>query len=382
MSAGTQIPANLVPDVLSAAQYGASSLLLAQASGGNNSVKDIPRDLMWVKASGIRLSDISANRGMVALRSSAVREITLGMDTHGLSRRDRHETSVRLIQAAALDPSQGRPSLESGFHASLGKVVLHLHPVYINAFTCMEGGRDLLSSATSLSFKWVKYATPGQELAVELHKTLAAERFKESACIVLENHGFIASGNSAAEVIAAAEAFVSIGKKIFGNLPRDFISQQPPSVQLLSAAETLSARLRHRWPNHVWLVRPARFAAFKLAAHPDLFREAGPLVPDDIVYAERGIQFVTSPSTAGTLANTDDPPEKLAIACEGEGVLFVGRNERLVTAMEEILLAHVLVRMLISRVGRVRPLPAFEIDYLQSMESEKYRIQVSAGGRV
>ena len=68
----------------------------------------------------------------------------------------------------------------------------------------------------------------------------------------------------------------------------------------------------------------------------------------------------------------------MAIAVEGTGVVLIARNERLVTAMEETLLAHVLIRMLITRRGKVRTLPKSEVDYLKSMESEKYRIKVTS----
>ena len=47
--------------------------------------------------------------------------------------------------------------------------------------------------------------------------------------------------------------------------------------------------------------------------------------------------------------------------------------------MEENLLANVLIHALIARRGRPHHLPAAEVEYLGTLESEKYRQAVAAG---
>src|SRR6266853_3421468 len=257
----------LESDWLATARYGAASLLLAQASGGNNSVKSRARDLLWVKASGMRLADVSATQGMVALRCSALNEIV--RQEAGCSvfftadwRRKKHEEVVRLTQHAVLDPQRGRPSLESGFHSLLGDVVLHLHPVYLNAFSCMEGGRELLSEIAPRQFTWVEYATPGWELALQIYRVLETTGLsQECASFVLENHGFIASGENAQQVITATEAFLTTARSFFGDLPGLFTAEPTTQAQE-HATHKLHSLYRERWGDQSVAIRPARFGAF------------------------------------------------------------------------------------------------------------------------
>jgi hypothetical protein len=104
-------------------------------------------------------------------------------------------------------------------------------------------------------------------------------------------------------------------------------------------------------------------------------------VPDDVVYGGGEIQRCSLKGLSKWISNMPDaPPEKLAVAIEGMGTVLLARSEGLAAAMEEMLLAHILVRMLIARRGSVRTLPQHEVEYLQSMESEKYRVMLRAKG--
>jgi hypothetical protein len=69
----------------------------------------------------------------------------------------------------------------------------------------------------------------------------------------------------------------------------------------------------------------------------------------------------------------------MIVAVSGLGVILVGPHDKVLDAMDENLLAHVLTRQLIARRGLARVLPPGEINYLRSMESEKYRLAVTAG---
>jgi rhamnose utilization protein RhaD (predicted bifunctional aldolase and dehydrogenase) len=283
---------------------------------------------------------------------------------------------------AALDPAQGRPSLETGFHALLGEVVLHLHPVYVNAFACMENGDQLLRDSVTRKFEWIAYASPGQELAINVDRAVdAGSVANETVCLLLENHGFVASGKNSATVIRATEDFLQAGQDAFGVLPPALLASNPPSAELERAAVLLHSLATERWGDQSFAVRPARLGAFfEAARNPALLETPGPLVPDDIIFSGSGIRVVTLSTLRDAL---DDAPAKLAVAVEGVGTILLGRNDALLVAMEETLLAHVLVRMLVAgRHGRLRTLPAEEVDYLQNMESEKYRIAMSGGGAV
>jgi len=377
-----QVPANLVPEMLSTARYASSSLLLVQAAGGNNSIKDVERNQLWVKASGVRLADVTEHKGMVPLRNSVIRSVVQNGDFESLPRSISHERSIRLTGEAVLDRTKGRPSLETGFHALLGDVVLHLHPVYVNAITCMEKGAEFLARLAPLPFSWVEYAAPGQELAVKVDKAIQGRNVRsETVCVALENHGFIASGQTSDDVIRATEAFLRVGQSVFGELSPDLYTPQPSPEGLEGAGNHLCSLLRERWGNESYLVRAARFGAFKrYACEPMVWNNPGPLVPDDVIFAGKGICVSALSGLRDFVDRLERPPEKLALAVEGLGTILLARNEGLLVAMEETLLAHALVRILVARQGCVHPLVASEVEYLQNMESEKYRISISSKG--
>ncbi len=381
-----QLPAELASELRETACYGGSSLLLVQAGGGNNSVKSRSADVLWVKSSGKRLAEVTATRGTVALRCSALQRLVPERQPSFRSpqeRRRAHEEIIRSTAELLLDAHLGRPSLETLFHALLGDVVLHLHPVYLNALACMQGGHELLRDVAPQPFVWVPYATPGWELACAVRQCVQASSARSEACsFLLENHGFIASAGSAKQVIGITESFLALGTKLFGTISPLLVSPQPITEARAYAAGVLRAIFRERWSDRDVVVRPAQLGVFQELDHAaECFASPGPLVPDDVVYGCETI-YRTSLSALRDFIGSlpDPPPERLAIAVEGTGTLLVAPNEPLASALEQLLAAHVLVRMLIARRGSVRVLPQFEIEYLRSMESEKYRVRMCASG--
>ena len=380
-----QMPSELASQLLATARYGASSLMLAQASGGNNSVKSLKDDVLWVKASGFRLADMSEKAGFTALRCSEVRNVVTGEKNSPApadvcTRRKRHEDAVRNTQCAALGSSQGRASLETGFHSLLGNIVLHLHPVYLNAFTCMQGGKELFAKIAPSPFTWIPYAAPGQELAVKIEEALRDTTEAKNCCLMLENHGFVAAGESGDEVIATTRRFLNTAREFFGDLSQELIHSQPAPKDAEKVAAELCAFYREHASSLV--IRPARFAVFNQSQQlQQFFATPGPLVPDDVVYWDGTVHKSSLSSVRKLTALLGDSlPERLAIAVEGGGLVLLARNENLAAAMEEMLAAHLLVRMLISRKGKIQTLATAEIEYLQGMESEKYRLKLSAKG--
>ena len=76
-----------------------------QGGGGNTSVK-LDNGLMAVKASGIRLAQVTETDGFAVVEVETLKDVT---------------------SEQGYKPA--RPSVEAGFHALLGKFVLHTHPV-------------------------------------------------------------------------------------------------------------------------------------------------------------------------------------------------------------------------------------------------------------
>jgi rhamnose utilization protein RhaD (predicted bifunctional aldolase and dehydrogenase) len=372
-----------IDDLVAISRYAGRDVLLVQGGGGNTSVKSADGGTMWIKASGLRLAQVAHGRGYLATSVPALRALLNDPALASLPRQAAHEAAITRTQAATLDAGGLRPSLETTFHAVLGRLVLHTHPVYVNAFTCLRGGQAALSEALADPFVWVPYATPGYALG----RAVAAARPGPCARLVLENHGLISSGETPAAVIADTERCLSAGQSFFGAVPDDACEPQAPSPALAAWAAAFQGALLRRYglaPGTVAVAAATRQALSTAAHDPERWLLGGPLVPDDVVYGGHRVYAVDPARSAeGWL---DDEPNawpqtgRLIVALRGLGVILAGPSTAFLDAMEENLLAHVLVRRLIARRGEPQPLPDDEVQYLLNMESEAYRQRVAAQG--
>lgn len=131
---------------------------LVQDGGGNISTKISP-DYMLIKSSGFALKDAAE-----------------------------HHTIVNARDGVAISDRYKRPSMEVGFHALLGKHVIHLHPIYLTTILCLSDSKLIIRELyKNFDYNYVAYQTPGAEL---LH---AIKSMEEKSVYFLENHGVIIS---------------------------------------------------------------------------------------------------------------------------------------------------------------------------------------------
>lgn len=357
-----------IAELVAVSRYAGGDVLLAQGGGGNTSVKSDDGRCLWIKTSGVKLAEMSETSGYLSVDLTALRRLLDDPSLTRLPPRQAHEESVRLIQEAVEGGTNLRPSLETSFHAALPqRVVLHTHPVYVNAFACMMGGQ----AAAGAAFTWVEYATPG--FALGLLVAQATRAVGEPTGILLENHGLICSGADAASAVAVHERAVALGRSFFGDLPSDATRIAIPSP----AAREWAARLQAALGGER-VVRPAALGA--LLAPCEEPPTGGALVPDDVVYGIHDVRVADRASVpARWLAEQAPLPSQAIVWLRGHGFVLVGASERNVAFMEESLLANVAIHELIARRGQPRYLPAEEIAQLSCLESEKYRQAVAAG---
>ena len=377
-------------DLVSISRYAGREVLLVQGGGGNTSVKSADGARMWIKASGLRLAQVRPGFGYLETSVAALRALLDDAALAALPRGQAHAAAVTRTQAATLGESSLRPSLETTFHAVLGRVVLHTHPVYLNAFTCMAQGAEALAEAVGERVPWLPYVAPGYALGravAGLARDHAAQDGRLPDTLVLGNHGLIASAERAPDTVASTERLFSAGQSCFGALPAGACDPAAPPPALVSWAEGLREALAGRYglSPHAFSVRPAaRRALLDAAREPEAWLQGGALVPDDVVYG--GHHVLAADPARSPSAWVAGAPEawpqtgKLIVAVRGLGVVFAGPSVAFLDAMEENLLAHVLIRVLIARRGTPRTLPEAEVQYLLSMEAEHYRQRVAAAG--
>jgi rhamnose utilization protein RhaD (predicted bifunctional aldolase and dehydrogenase) len=376
-------------------QFTAGDVLLAQGSGSNVSIKSADGAVLWVKASGIRLAEVSTRNGYVETALPDLLHMMRDKALAGLPRTEAQaEAAQRVQQAVRGDdhlerratrgPRRGwwgakgpalRPSLETTSHAVLGRAVLHTQPVYVNAFTCMEGGEAALAEAMGEPAVWASYEPPGYALGREVNRISQAHREEHGLLpghVLLRNHGLLASGALAQEAIETTERFVKAGRAYFAPLPAGARDSAATPALLQRWAGGLRRALRRRAPRQTFHFSVSSRAALLAAADdPEQWLLAGPLVPDDVVCHGRRVLAADTTETPSRWLEraVEEVPNRLTVAVNGCGVVLAGPSRRAVEAMEETLLAHVLVRWLIAaRKGQARPLPPEEIDYLTKME--------------
>lgn len=119
-----------------------------QAAGGNTSVKQ--NDTLWVKASGVWLSNANAPDAFVPVERAA----TL------------HSGSI------VYDPSiNARPSLETWMHLVIPQPwVVHTHALSVLSVVTREDDLSILSAALKgLHWQYIPYHKPGKALADKRH---------------------------------------------------------------------------------------------------------------------------------------------------------------------------------------------------------------------
>lgn len=161
---------------------------LVQAGGGNTSIKDEDGHL-YVKASGVRLSDIVTITNFAKLDNRKLTELFSTVDWESLDREKRESKANEIVTACNLTLNK-RPSIETLLHAICPGTVFHTHPLIVLEFFSGGKNREQFNDI----FAFVSYATPGIELTLALNKSrneFITRTGHEPKAIILENHGMV-----------------------------------------------------------------------------------------------------------------------------------------------------------------------------------------------
>ena len=143
-----------------------------QGGGGNTSVK-FADGLMAIKASGYRLSQVTSEDCFAVVETATLKDVTA-------------EKGYKPL----------RPSVEAGFHALLGKFVLHTHPVYCNLALCSTNGIDRLPGLMNdYNYIIVPYINPGKGLSDAIRESMSPD----TQVVFMVNHGIVVSAETADE---------------------------------------------------------------------------------------------------------------------------------------------------------------------------------------
>ncbi len=178
---------------------------LAIIGEGNTSAR-LDDGTFWIKASGAHLGTLSPAQVVQVRRDLIVDALNTDLDD---------EQVKQVLIDARVSTDAPRPSIETFFHALMyvltdANFIGHTHPVAINSVLCSQRAEDITRHimpdvivVCGLHGVFVPYIDVGATLANEIGNRVRAFIRRHSTTpkvIYLQNHGFIALGQTAKEV--------------------------------------------------------------------------------------------------------------------------------------------------------------------------------------
>jgi NAD(P)-dependent dehydrogenase (short-subunit alcohol dehydrogenase family)/rhamnose utilization protein RhaD (predicted bifunctional aldolase and dehydrogenase) len=352
-----------------------------QAGGGNTSVKSADGRTMAIKASGTPLTAMSESAGWVEVETAGVLSIFDRKDLAGLETNAR-EARVLEHLSSAVSGGSGRPSVETTLHAMLGRVVIHTHPVAVNALNCGPGMKALeeITPPSELPPLWGPYTDPGWRLAITIKS--AAEAYEKKhhhppVVIFMENHGLLVSA-------AEAQACLALHNEWVGRCERYFAPQAPP-LRAPSGLDSSALRKAMVSLRRIW--REARGGApfARLTCDAELAGVAcderaetlagGSLTPDHIVYTgSRALLGESLEELAAKLkpALSEKAPPRVAMI-RNVGTFLLAENASQLEAAEALGVAAAKITRLAMGRGGAHNLGPASAEFIINWEAEHYR---------
>lgn len=337
-----------IKDLVDLSAYAGNRVDYTQGGGGNTSVKDYDKGVMFIKASGYKLKDITANNAFVAVNQKKIAEYYNSVDVS--VEKDYEKESAELSKSAII-PTEGvpllRPSVEVGFHAILKKYVVHTHSVYANILMCAESGESIaneLLKNEDYGFIFLPYINPGFELTLAMKKEIenyVKKTGKYPEVIFMKNHGLVVSGDCLERVEEVNTEVNEIIRKHFG-LEDNFktISLTKSPTGYISDTHVVKSFIAENELDKEFL-------------------DKYPLYPDQLVYLNN------------ILANS---PDTLVV---NKGKVYYNTDEKQATTLDETLAAYLFVMTVLKNNKlKVSVMNEKEVGFINGWEAEKYRRSV------
>ncbi len=357
-------------DLIELSKWAGQRFDLVQAGGGNSSFKTDDNQ-MFIKASGISLSEVSASNGFVTVDLVSLRKglTKLHKQQETLDKKALEAAAEELLAQVKTATSVVRPSIETFLHAYLDTYAMHTHGIVVNTIACRKNWRETFEQIFPESL-CVSYKTPGIELALELDLQVSAyikEKGKKPSIIFLQNHGLIVSAPTAAEVKFLTEE-VTIKLEQFLNITNNtyrLTSVISENIHNVFGASKVS-----------YLSNDAGLRELIINAKPLFFQR--PFTPDTLVYCGVRLLVLNDFDDAETLTKYKENFTEIprVIICR-DLIFFIADSVRKAREIEEVLKFHLAV-LVVNVTQNIQPqdiqfLEEEELNYLAKWDAEKYR---------
>jgi len=168
-------------DLVKISRYYGSNPDYVLEGGGNTSCKD--KQNLFIKASGIRLSEIDEN-GFIKLSRDMLKSIWEKNYPAGC--KEREALFLKDLRASVSEESGrcgNRPSVETLLHNLFPyKYVVHTHPAIVNGITCSIDGEKETAKLFGKEVLWIPTVNPGYILALTVKNSI--DRTASTAILV------------------------------------------------------------------------------------------------------------------------------------------------------------------------------------------------------
>ena len=354
------------------------------AGGGNTSFKD--ETTLYIKASGFPLATIGAD-GFARMSRSALQKIWDAR--YPESQAEREAASLADLMAARVEGEEKRPSVETLMHELFPyPLVVHTHPALVNGLTCSVEGAARAKPLFGSRLLWMPAIEPGYVLATEMRR--AADRHVEETgsfprLVLLQNHGLVVAGESAAEIDGLHRDVERILRKAITRQPdMSAVAADDASVDRWRTA------IETAFHDEVSTLFFTNVELMRRLESPESFAPlAGAFSPDHIVYAGTEPIFVSGApinSAAGlrsriTSHESEHGSQPRIVAVERLGVFAVAESATACTTALALFLDEVKIAAYAESFGGERHLDQHLIEFIESWEVERYRKKIGGGGK-
>lgn len=344
--------------------YAGERFDLAQASGGNSSVK-LKNGEMLIKSSGFLLSEVNENSGYSKIDTKKIVNILKNKDIKNESEKIKREICAKkLVEEATLD-LRNRPSIETLLHSVLHKYTLHTHPVVVNMIVIQKDWKEiLLSIFKNEDIALVSYKTPGVDLALELNRVI--NTFETIPKIIfLQNHGLIVTSNIVSDVKRLTEKVINkIEKKLKIDMSRYKLTNK--ISKLINAAQK---------NNNITYLSEDTYLNKQLLKNKNLFFQP-PFCPDGQVFCgTRPILLKNLLNIAQIKKYREKYFELPKVIIFDKNIFFNAPNVKKAKEMEEVMKFHIMVLEKNLKTKK-NFLKLNELRYLTSWEAEDFRKKI------
>ncbi len=330
-------------------KYAGSRFDIVQAGGGNTSAK-LKDGTMYVKASGVYLSEVNEEYGYACVRNNEVLNI-LNTDFGDKDKREKDKLSSELVNRTNLK-KQFRPSIETFLHSMLGKYVLHSHPIAVNSVMCRSDWKEVIKSIFGNNVTLADYKTPGLELAKELQM-----KYNGSKIIFLQNHGLIVHSDNISEVINITEEVLLKTEKYL-NID---IKRYKLSSEIFNMLQSLGISNK--------IAYLSEDISLKNMIDGKYY-DSLPFCPDKMVYCGyKAIKLNSIDDIKDYKSKYFDIPRVLTYK---GNLFFIADNTKKAKEIEEVFKFH-LLSLHLNNNSDINYLSESEIGYIANWEAEKYR---------